>query len=67
MASRPNSNGVTCRNRAAISGMASADTWVPNWLIVSPVHSFMNSRCRHSDGRLAGVVGGVTLAAVIER
>ena len=40
-----------------MSGMASADTCVPNWLIVSPVHSFMNSRWRHSDGRGVAAVG----------
>lgn len=35
--------GVAWSMTIATSGIASWLTWVPNWLIVSPVHSFMKS------------------------
>ncbi len=44
--SSPNSNGVTCRSVAAMSGIARPLTWLPNWLMVSAVHSRTKSGFR---------------------
>jgi hypothetical protein len=40
----------------ASNGMPRSVISSPNWLIVWPLHSFMKSRWRHSDGRWGAAV-----------
>src|SRR5207249_6509643 len=51
---RPTWKALALSRSTAISGSPSSVTWVPNWLMVSPVHSLRKSGCRHrlrSPGR----------------
>ena len=54
MPSRATSNGLALRKVIATSGIASWLTWVPNWLIVSPTHSFRKLGWWKRLGRAVG-------------
>ena len=64
--SRPTWNAFALRITMAVSGSARSVTCVPSWLMVSPVHSLMKSRCRQ---RLRGrsVPAGVLTASLMNR
>src|SRR5262245_20567170 len=54
----------------AVSGIASCDTCVPNWLIVCPVHSLRKSGCRHSPPcghRLTSLLAMEAISVAVRR